>query len=259
MHVLNANGALTAFNVAPIQPCEYIFPVEDFKSAIALAGLFTEIVLGTLQEAQQIFANANASGLVRGIGSVIGQEGEQEGFYRLFQNKLPSSAPFLTTSTRDIAFSALQAFTVPHSCPSLNEIDLKIFGALNVVNSADLKAHNGTAQYSVKPDAHHTITSSSAVVYISGQNLPITVPITNLAEQDGGIVTFDADFPFEGGADGEGSFNQGLSLAIVVSENIKFATAAAAAQVATFGPGTFEIEFQIFDVVEEVEVEIEVN
>jgi hypothetical protein len=49
LHLLNANGALEKFKEEPIKPCKYSFPVSDFQSAIGLAGLFTDLVLGTLQ------------------------------------------------------------------------------------------------------------------------------------------------------------------------------------------------------------------
>jgi hypothetical protein len=49
LHLLNANGALEKFKEEPIKPCKYSFPVSDFQSAIGLAGVFTDLVLGTLQ------------------------------------------------------------------------------------------------------------------------------------------------------------------------------------------------------------------
>jgi len=239
LHVLNANDALNHFNQSIIQACDYTFPVEDFQSAIALAGLFTDLVMGTLQDVQQIFAQVNASGLVRGVGSVIGQEGEQEGLYRLLQGKLPSSAPFLTTSTRDFAFTALQSFIVPGSC-DISEIDLKVFGGLTVVNAQDLTAQNGTAIFSVDP-RQGPIDSSSLVVYISGQNSPAVVPISDLSTFNG-ITTFSADFPFEGGAGGIGLFNDGLTIAAVVPGNsTALTTADLVADVTIFGPGLIEI------------------
>jgi hypothetical protein len=120
LHALNAEGALKHFGQQPILPCKYMFPTTTFDDAIALASTFTDVVLGTLQDVIEIFANNNDNALTRGVAAVIGQEGEQEGFYRLLRNKklIPSSQPFLTTSTRDFAFSALQGFVVPGSCPN---------------------------------------------------------------------------------------------------------------------------------------------
>lgn len=165
-------------NQAPILPCKYVFPTTNFADAIGLAATFTDVVLGTLQDVVEIFADNNDNGLTRGVAAVIGQEGEQEGFYRILQNqnKIPSSQPFLTTSTRDFAFSALQGFVVPGSCPNEALINLKIFGPLNVLTktilpkdqllqfSFDLKTLNASTIASTpgaSPAANNTVAASS--------------------------------------------------------------------------------------------------
>ena len=40
LHELNAAIAFTAFTNLTIEPCEYVFPVQNFNEAIALAGKF---------------------------------------------------------------------------------------------------------------------------------------------------------------------------------------------------------------------------
>ena len=95
--------------------------MSDFNSSIKLAATFTSLVLGTLQDVIEIFAERGDVPLTVGVASVVGQEGEQEGWYRLLQGKVPSELPFLTTSTREFAFNALnQNFIVPGSCPNIN-------------------------------------------------------------------------------------------------------------------------------------------
>jgi hypothetical protein len=128
LHAIYAELGLKSQNQQPILPCKYNFPTTNFDDAIILASTFTDVALGTLQDVIQIFADNNDNANTRGIASVIGQEGEQEGFYRLLQNKglIPNALPFLTTSTRDFAFSALQAFVIPGSCPNDNLINLKV-------------------------------------------------------------------------------------------------------------------------------------
>jgi hypothetical protein len=119
LHATNARTALTHFGRTLIDPCpSYIFPTTNFEDAIALAKTFTDVVLGTLQDVINIFAVNGDQGLPGAIGSVIGQEGEQNGFYRILQNQnlIPSALPFMTASTRDFAFSALQGF-VNGFCP----------------------------------------------------------------------------------------------------------------------------------------------
>lgn len=68
------------------------------------------------------------------------REGEQNGFYRNLLGAIPSIVPFLTTSTREFAFSALnRGFIVPGSYPNINTISLPIFKILNV-DMADIDA-----------------------------------------------------------------------------------------------------------------------
>jgi hypothetical protein len=62
----------------------------------------------------QVAGQNGDAGNIRGFGSTLGQEGEQNGFYRDILGKLPSALPFLTASLRDFAYSALnQLFIVP--------------------------------------------------------------------------------------------------------------------------------------------------
>jgi hypothetical protein len=255
LHALNANGALAHFGLSPIQPCEYNFPVSDFTTAIALASTFTDVVLGTLQDVASLLATDGDNGLIRGVVSVVGQEGEQNGFYRELLGKTPSALPFLTTSTREFAFSALnQNFIVPGSCPNIGEIALPIFQTLTV-DTQNIQPATQTLQFSVTINANHTeggwkrhgshapgsgpeqgpsYYSSLSVVYINQQNLPVVEPITNVYIQ-GNTVTFDAQFPFDQ------FLMNGLTIAAVTKTAGPFASADAVAKDTIFGPGLIEI------------------
>jgi hypothetical protein len=247
LHALNANGALSHFGVSPIQPCEYNFPVSDFTSAIALASTFTDVVLGTLQDVASLLATDGDDGLIRGIVSVVGQEGEQNGFYRNLLGKIPSELPFLTTSTREFAFSALnQNFVVPGSCPNIGEISLPIFQPL-IVDTQNIQPKSQTLQFSVTVDsaqggwkrgmpgtAAADDYSSLSVVYINQQNLPVVEPITGVSI-NGDIVTFYAQFPFDQ------FLMNGLTITAVTNSAGPFASADAVAKATLFGPGLIEI------------------
>ena len=254
LHALNANGALAHFGVSPIQPCEYNFPVSDFLSAIGLASTFTDVVLGTLGDVATLLGQDGDSGLIRGIASVIGQEGEQNGFYRDLLGKIPSALPFLTASARPFAFSALnQMFVVPGSCPNIGEIKLPIFLPLTVV-TPDIQPKSQTLEFSVTINATHgghgswkrggpgsgpsqgsaSYYSSLSLVYINQQNLPVVEPITNVAIK-GQTVTFDAEFPFDQ------FLMNGLTIAAVTSTAGPFASVDAVADATIFGPGLIEI------------------
>lgn len=235
LHYLGANGILASANQTQIKPCSYKFPVASFESAIALANTFTDVVLGVLPMAQTTFATDGGQeiGLVNLLGSIIGQEAQQDGWFRSVQGKVPSAAPFLTTEGPAFAFTFLQSVIVPGSCPNINLIsdNVPTFGALNVLSMPP--AANSTVYYSV----NGTVTSSAnSLVYISGQNLPVTVAISNVGSKNG-LTTFQAPLPFDTG------FAKGLTIAAVVKgSGQSFANVSAVATATVFGPGIIEID-----------------
>jgi len=238
LHALNANFALQAFDT-PIQPCTYVAPVDNFRDAIKLAQTFTDVVLGTLPDVQTHFGQNGDNGLIRGVGSVIGQEGEQNGFYRNLLRKIPSANPFLTASTREIAFNALnQNFIVPGSCPNINTINLgKPFGVLTLETSADqITAKDTTLEFSIpEGDWSHYSSNPGALslVYINQQNVPITQAITVTGHQDG-KVHFTANFPFQE------NLLFGLTIAVLAQGN-SFADVVAVTNATVFGPALIEV------------------
>lgn len=162
------------------------------------------MVLGTLQDASQLLATNGDAGPVRGVASSIGQEGEQNGWYRTFLGLKPSEKPFLTTSVAAFAFSALQGFV--DSCPfDVSQIDIPIFPSLSVLSGsggldveakdqslafeADLTGVEGAEKY-VGGDG-----VGLYVTYLTGQNLPVSQPVTNVS-WDGNKVKLEAEFPF---------------------------------------------------------------
>lgn len=235
LHALNANGALKHFGADAIEPCKYSFPVTDFQSAISLAGTFTDLVLGTLQDVNQLFAQNGDAGLVRAISSVIGNEAEQEGFYRLVQKKRVTSQPFLTTATRDFAFTAIQSFTIPGSCPNIGTIPLKTFKPLTV-ETPQVKPHTQSIKFSFSiKDVGMFDVDKLKIVFINGQNLPIVKGFDDVKMMDDKVM-FHAEFPFE-----EFQMN-GLTIAAVTQGPDHFNDADAVGQAALFGPGLIEVD-----------------
>ncbi|KAF4628894.1 hypothetical protein G7Y89_g9257 [Cudoniella acicularis] len=245
LHALNANNGLKASNAQPIQPCQYVFPVDNLNDAIELASTFTDVVLGTLQDVQQAAAVAGDAGFVPGVGAVIGQEGEQNGFFRSFGGKIPSALPFLTRSTRSFAFSALnQGFVVPNSCPNFNTIspDLKVFQLLTVDASAIEK--NPAAgkisftfelpQGGPKPE-WKSDWSGLEIVYINQQNAPITASLESV-QVKGNTVTLQALFPFDAA-----TFGNGLTIAALATAGAPIATVDQVAAATYAGPALIEI------------------
>jgi hypothetical protein len=237
LHALNANGALAHFNAGPIQPCVYDAPVDNLQDALTLAQTFTDVVLGTLGDIQTLFGKNGDFGLIRGVAGVIGQEGEQNGFYRNLLNKLPSANPFLTASAREFAFSALnQDFVVPGSCPNANTISLPIFGALTL-DTQNVQAQDQQLQFSFSASGQYSQYASGqglSLVYINQQNVPVVLPITG-AQNNGGTVTFSANFPFTE------NLMFGLTIAAVTSSAGPFADVDAVAKATLFGPALIEV------------------
>ncbi|KAI0442919.1 sexual development protein [Xylaria telfairii] len=198
LHALTAITTLKHFNASLVpEPCTYNFPSTTLEEAITLAETLTGVVLGTLQDAEQSFAQNGDSGPVRAVSSVIGQEGEQNGFYRSILNHKPSEKPFLTTNVAAFAFSALQQFVV--SCPfDVNQIPIPIFPALNVLTTAE--SHDMYLSFSADLSKNTQVNEGSDfsrffVTYLVGQQLPISEPVIN-PKFEGGVLTFDALFPF---------------------------------------------------------------
>jgi hypothetical protein len=234
MHVLNANGALSHFNQQSIEPCKYSFPVTNFHDAIALASTFTSLVLGTLQDVNELFARNQDFDLVRAISSVIGNEGEQEGFFRMMQKKRPSAQPFLTTASREFAFTAIQSFVVPGSCPNIGTIPLKTFKPL-AVETEDIKPESQSIKFSFDmKDAGMFEVDKLKLVFVNGQNTPIVKEFQNVQMMDE-KVTFEAEFPFEE------FIMEGLTIAAVTMGADEFSNVDLVAEKTVFGPGIIEI------------------
>jgi hypothetical protein len=223
---LNANNGLKHFGADPIQPCSYQFPVSNVDDAIALAAKFTSLVLGTLQNVINVFAANGDAALTTGIASVVGQEGEQEGFFRLVQKKVPNELPFLTTSTREFALSALsQNFIVPGSCSVLNTIGLKIFSPLTLLTTP--QATTQPIQLSFQAPASGT--KNLNLVYINQQNVPVVESFQVIGTK-GSTVTIEAIFPYN-----EHLLN-GLTIAAITNGAGPFANAQAVADATEAGP-----------------------
>jgi len=234
LHAIGANAILSNAGREPIKPCKYQFPVNTYESAIALAATFTDLVLSVLPLAQTTFATdgGQETGLIQLVGSIIAQEGEQDGWFRYVQGKNPSAAPFLTASNPAFAFTALQSFIVPGSCPNIENLKKNIptFGALTVVSGPADKDTTTTFSVAGSVDAH-----KNSIVYLSGQNAPVTVPIYHVSKRHGQTY-FQAEFPFS-----SDSFAKGLTVAALVKGTKKFASNAAVAAATVYGPGLIEI------------------
>ena len=238
LHAIGANAILASANRTTIMPCQYKFPVADFDSAIATAGLFTDVVLGTLQSAQDTFATTGDAELVPLVGSIIGQEGEQDGYYRVTGRKVPSAQPFLTGSAGAFAWSALnQLFVVPGSCGNYDVLTKALgmpLSPLTVVTPPPATGADATVTYSYPVVPQVTSPANLRLVLINGQNAPIVQPLNNL-KRNGNTVTFDSPFPYTNAT------LDGLTIAAVTNGKTSFASVAEVAAAAVWGPGLIEV------------------
>ncbi|KAI4717383.1 hypothetical protein E4T48_06402 [Aureobasidium sp. EXF-10727] len=229
LHAINANTKLPV----PLQTCEYKFPTTKFADAIQLAATFTDVVMGTLQDVAFIFADDGNKGVVNGIVSVVGQEGEQNGFYRSLLSKIPSAQPFLTASARDFAFSALnQNFVVEGSC-DISGIPLKVFEVLTL-ETADVGLGDQVISLSFDISGYHGQPQDLEFVLINGQNVPIVQELKNVRQQ-GNKVTFDAQFLQKT------DLLFGLSVGAVVRKGEALATVGEVIDATVFGPALIEV------------------
>ncbi|KAI1837629.1 hypothetical protein DTO006G1_3107 [Penicillium roqueforti] len=232
LHALDANNALAHVGIDPIQPCRYTFPVHDFDTAISLATTFTDVVLGTLQDVVEKFAIGGDFALTRGVSSIIGQEGEQQGWFRIMQGKVPSELPFLTTSDLNFAFTAIQSFVVPGTCPNIDSIPLKTFAHLNVIipPTADTKniKFSFDNQKGIDP-------STLWLTYINQQNLPIVESLRVISKEDE-TITAEALFPYDAHQ------MNGFTIAAVTTAKGPFPNAYSVAKATLAGPGLFVID-----------------
>jgi hypothetical protein len=162
---------------------------------------------------------------------VIAQEAEQEGWFRAVQGKLPSAAPFLTTEGPAFAFTFLSS-VITGSCPGQDLIkeSIPMFGKLNVIGTP--VARNTTLEFSVEGTVSP---KQNSMVYISGQNIPVTVPISAINAKSG-LSHFTASFPFDLG------FAKGLTVAAIVKGAGPYANIAEVAAATVFGPGIINVE-----------------
>lgn len=92
---------------------------------------------------------------------------------------------------------------------------------------------NSTVTYSVPGTVDP---STNSLVYLSGQNLPVTVPISAVNSVEG-MSYFNASFPFQMG------FAKGLTVAAVVKgTGMEFANSTEVAAATLYGPGIIEVD-----------------
>jgi hypothetical protein len=212
-------------------PCQYSIPVDNFDAAIEIAVKFTDVALGVLQDVVERYALGSDFTLARQISSLIGAKGEQQGWFRIMQGKIPSELPYPTTGDVHFAFSAVHSFVVPGSCPNSHTFPLEPFEPLHVVQIPGAKTENVSFSFV----DHQNISDSSLwITYINQQNVPFVEPL-EVITRTGNEVVAEALFPYE--AHGM----NGLTIAAVTTTDGPFVNSYEVTKVTLAAPALFVI------------------
>lgn len=188
-------------------------------------------LLPAVQETAATEGGKQGAALIPLVGSIIGQEAEQVGWYRSLQDLVPSAAPFLSPSTPQFALSAIKMFLVPGSCPATYSALEKIVPSFSpLMVTSPPTASTMTVGYEISGTINP---ATDGIVYISGQNAPFYVGIGNMTTS-GGMTSFTAPFPYDMG------FANGLTTAALVKTRKAFASASEVAMYTAYGPGLIE-------------------
>lgn len=159
----------------------------------------------------------------------------------MFLDKVPSESPFLTTVPAPFAWSALQGFVVPNSCPyPVSNINLPIFPPLAVNGGAiaSLEPHDQTLSFTADLSSSEAAKAyigkdNLFLTYTTGQQLPVSLGITDV-KWEGSKISFKAAFPYSK------YVMQGFSHAALTTSNT-YDSADAVVQSALAAPGLIQV------------------
>jgi hypothetical protein len=170
------------------------------------------------------------SEIVTLFSAVLGQEGQQDGYFRWLRQLVPNENPFLTTSVPAFFYNhILQQYVVPDTCPALLDF-LPTYGKLLALSSPP--ARNSTLGF------HTTlanVTADNYIAYMSGQKIAVEA-ITNLTHMHDS-TTFEVKFPYDSG------FSRGLTIAALVAKKRSFANTSDVAEHTLAGPALIEVNY----------------
>lgn len=131
------------------------------------------MVLGTLQDVAGIFSRSeSARGLTSLVVSVAANEGEQRGYYRHVAKHTPTSLPFETPASINLAYAALNAFYAS-DCPSASAIKLPKGNPIEVITAPKEMDKPHAVLSFKKPDGLSG--AMYYVTYVNQLNKPVTV------------------------------------------------------------------------------------
>ena len=217
--------------------------MSSYQEAVALITRITDLDMGILQYVVEGFAKGGHPKMASLISSIVGQEGEQTGWFRQSQGEIPSELPFLTVTSLSNAFSADQQYIVPGSCPNKKTIPLRTFSPLHILTPPGPWTRNITVSFSGNQSSSGSSGSSSSssgnsgnssgnfwMTYSHQHKRPITVPL-HMQQSSGGMMKGMALFPYDK------HLLNGFTVADVTKGSGPFPDINAVAQSTVAGPG----------------------
>jgi hypothetical protein len=253
LHALSANAVLKAAGQEIIQPCQYVFPFDNFFAALDFATIFSDVVIGTYQTFQNTLAVNGDSNYIAYLASIMGSSkyllhlgelrrlmtdhdpaAERNGYFRSLLGANPAKLHFLSISTGPWAYAALTHHViVKDSCPNANIINVPTYGDLFLTNSSPNVSLTATElafafiNNGKKP-------SDLRLVYTNAQNVPIANKLENV-KTTGNFVTFTVPFDYNS------TIMSGMTMCWVVSKSGDLSSANGVTAASLFGPAILNI------------------
>ena len=128
---------------------------------------------------------------------------------------------------------------MPGSCPeNIAAISAAVptLGKLDVLTKS-ISKDTEKVEFEIRATTEEVDPTIASIVYLSGQNKPVTVKIESGRSGPSGEMRFDAAFPFK-----SANFANGLTIAALVKGTDQFDSAEAVAKASINGPGLIEVE-----------------
>ncbi|CAD0114513.1 unnamed protein product [Aureobasidium uvarum] len=220
LHALSANAVLNAAIHDSVQPCQYVFPFDNFFAAINFATIFSDVVIGTYQNFQTTLALNGDSGYIALMASIAGPTAER--------NANPAELPFLSISSGPWAYAALTHHViVKDSCPNADAIKVPSSNSSPNVSLTTTELAFAFVNNGKKP-------TDLRLVYTNAQNVPIVRKLENV-KTIGNFVSFTVPFSYSD------TIMSGMTMCWVTSKNGDFSSANGVTAASLFGTAILNI------------------
>jgi hypothetical protein len=131
VHVTTLLSAISAQNIAPVQPCEYNFGFTNAAGMVATARVLEAVGISAYLGAAPL---VNSSAILSVAASIATVEARHQTFIRGASKALPVPSAFDTPVGVRAVFTLAAAFI--KSCPQGSNLNVQAFPAIAVQNSA---------------------------------------------------------------------------------------------------------------------------